>query len=882
MIAHEVTHALQDEHFHLTRGAFAPHPRDHDGELAAQALAEGDATDVQSRYVAELSPGDLVSELARTLGSLPSDTGGSVPYLQRELLYPYTAGQDFVRALRTRGGQRLLDRAFRHPPRTTAAVLDPSRYLAGDPPAQAVSLPAGSYDLVTTFGAEDLIALTGEDAFARSWLGGRLGVGPRGLELRLATREAGSVAAALERALPATAAVAFRGQIVCVRVAAHKSFSAARFLPIGNAVEPSPGRGEAESAAERRLHAVVDTLGLHVYSGQTHPDDRFVTLVALTPSRSLLGLPSDGTRSSDEKWVSAIHPDDRERYDEVFCYANERLLHPLELEYRLCGYDGVERWVWERIFPHRLRPDGVVDIDGVVADVTALHEATNERNELSQRLERVLGGVAEFVVSCELHDGRTVWTDAGPGAERMLGGPLPEGADGPTVWYECVHPDDRPVLDDYLERLAQREPAEATYRLRGLDGVERWVWARARPHPGDGPVAYDAVISDVTERERARIGLQLAREEAERRSRVDPTTGLFNRHHLLDVARRELARSQRENTSPALVLLDVDRLRELNERRGHAVGDAVLRELAGRLSHSVRTYDTISHVGGGRFAVLVPDLRDGEALRRICAEIAASLTQEPLRSAGREVHVTVSAGGARSHPGRRSTRCCTPPRSRSPRPSATAPASRPSRTAGSICPRTTPARPCASRPRSPAPPRCARACRTSTRSASPSSPSSSAASSDCPRACRAICAWPGCCTTSARSPSPAPCSPSPGRSTRRSGSLLREHPSIGADMVARIPGLARTQLAIRHHHERFDGEGYPDRLAGESIPMAARVLAAVDAYTAMTEIRPYRDARDRAEALEEVRRNAGTQLDPAVVDALCRVLSGENADAVAA
>src|SRR4029077_3490184 len=168
-----------------------------------------------------------------------------------------------------------------------------------------------------------------------------------------------------------------------------------------------------------------------------------------------------------------------------------------------------------------------------------------------------------------------------------------------------------------------RQPAEATYRLRGLDGVERWVWARARPHTDSGAaLAYDAVITDVTERERARIGLQLAREEAERRSRVDPTTGLFNRHHLLDVARRELARSQREQTSPALVLFDVDRLRELNERRGHAVGDAVLRELAGRLANSVRAYDTISHVGGGRFAVLVSDLRDAEALRRMCGEIA--------------------------------------------------------------------------------------------------------------------------------------------------------------------------------------------------------------------------------------------------------------------
>jgi HD-GYP domain-containing protein (c-di-GMP phosphodiesterase class II) len=64
--------------------------------------------------------------------------------------------------------------------------------------------------------------------------------------------------------------------------------------------------------------------------------------------------------------------------------------------------------------------------------------------------------------------------------------------------------------------------------------------------------------------------------------------------------------------------------------------------------------------------------------------------------------------------------------------------------------------------------------------------------------------------------------------------------------------------------------------------MAARVLAAVDAYTAMTEIRPYRDAKGREEALDEVRRNSGTQLDPAVVDALCRVLDGEGTGALAA
>jgi diguanylate cyclase (GGDEF)-like protein/PAS domain S-box-containing protein len=638
---------------------------------------------------------------------------------------------------------------------------------------------------------------------------------------------------------------------------------------------------EAESAAERRLHAVVDTLGLHVYSGETSPDGRFVTTVSLTPSKSLLGLDSDGS-GSDEKWVAAIHPGDRPRYEELFSYENERRLHPLELEYRLCGYDGVERWVWERIFPHRLRENGVVEIDGVVADVTALHEATHERNDLSARLERVLGGVAEFVVSCELQDGQTVWTHPGPGVERMLGGPLPEDADGPSIWYECVHPDDRTLLDAYFECLANREPAEATYRLRGLDGVERWVWSRAIPHAGDGPVAYDAVITDVTERERARIGLQLAREEAERRSRVDPTTGLFNRHHLLDVARRELARASREHTSPALVLLDLDRLRELNERRGHAVGDAVLRELAGRLSLSVRTYDTIAHIGGGLFAVLVPDLRDGEALRRICDEIAAALTQEPLRSAGRELRITISAGGARAHPGTTvdallhtaEVALATAKNNGSGKP-----AVQDTRREASVDEHGEAARVAATLARAAA-----------VREGVPNEHECSVAElaelvgrelglADNLQGDLRLAGLLHDVGTIAVAGAVLS---KPGPLDEEEWVVLREHPSIGADMVARIPGLARTQLAIRHHHERYDGKGYPDRLAGDAIPLAARVLAAVDAYTAMTEVRPYRDARDRDGALEELRRNAGTQLDPAIVDALCRVLAGEGAGVLAA
>ena len=79
------------------------------------------------------------------------------------------------------------------------------------------------------------------------------------------------------------------------------------------------------------------------------------------------------------------------------------------------------------------------------------------------------------------------------------------------------------------------------------------------------------------------------------------------------------------------------------------------------------------------------------------------------------------------------------------------------------------------------------------------------------------------------------------------------------------------------HHERWDGSGYPQGIAGEAIPLGSRVLAAVDAFESMTAGRPYRPARRRDEAIAELRREAGVQFDPAVVEALIKVLESEGA-----
>jgi HD-GYP domain-containing protein (c-di-GMP phosphodiesterase class II) len=102
--------------------------------------------------------------------------------------------------------------------------------------------------------------------------------------------------------------------------------------------------------------------------------------------------------------------------------------------------------------------------------------------------------------------------------------------------------------------------------------------------------------------------------------------------------------------------------------------------------------------------------------------------------------------------------------------------------------------------------------------------------------------------------------------------LMETHTIVGEEMLDRVGGmLGHVGRLVRSCHERWDGNGYPDKLGGEDIPLVARIVCACDAFSAMTTDRPYRAARTPEEALTELQRGSGTQFDPQVVDALLRV-----------
>ena len=115
----------------------------------------------------------------------------------------------------------------------------------------------------------------------------------------------------------------------------------------------------------------------------------------------------------------------------------------------------------------------------------------------------------------------------------------------------------------------------------------------------------------------------------------------------------------------------------------------------------------------------------------------------------------------------------------------------------------------------------------------------------------------------------------PGKLTREEFTLIKQHPVIGAQILAPVRSLDRHLSGIRHHHEAWDGSGYPDALKGEAIPLNARVVCLADSFDAMTSNRPYRPGRSLEQAIAEMRQCAGSQFDHSCVEAFVAILRRE-------
>jgi diguanylate cyclase (GGDEF)-like protein len=509
----------------------------------------------------------------------------------------------------------------------------------------------------------------------------------------------------------------------------------------------------------------------------------------------------------------------------------------------------------------------VDDLEASRRRIEELEHELRETRERSDAFTRIVESIDHHVYINEVLPGggrRTLF--AGPGRDKLLGG-VPADGDWGRAWIEAVHPDDRARYAEHTARYLRGEMSEVRCRLIGLDGVTRWVIGGGMPRRIGGRLIVEGIVRDAT--------AEMAAEERLREAaRTDSLTGLFNRRHFSEALEAELERSRREHLTPGLLLLDVDHFKAVNDTYGHQVGDAVLAEIAARLRAAVRGYDCVARWGGEEFVVLAPALDSERVLWRICEGLRQSVGQLPITVGTRRLDVTVSLGAVLVDP-ISSHELIFDQADR-----ALYAAKRLGRDRARLFSELTAHDLAAEEPEAI---RLAQALSLSAgvREGVPEQHAEAvaelsgaiAAGLGLPDEIVLRCRLGGWLHDIGKVAIPDRILVKPGDLDEHEWRIMRTHAEIGEQLVRRVDGVSSAALAVRHHHEHVDGSGYPDGLAGDAIPIEARVVAVADAYCAITADRPYRRALPAADALAELRLGVGRHHDSGTVEALARALA---------
>ncbi|MGZ8512028.1 MAG: diguanylate cyclase [Candidatus Limnocylindria bacterium] len=380
--------------------------------------------------------------------------------------------------------------------------------------------------------------------------------------------------------------------------------------------------------------------------------------------------------------------------------------------------------------------------------------------------------------------------------------------------------------------------------------------------------------------------------KVEARATSDRLTGVPNRETLLATLAAEIEKASRHYRALSVAFIDIDRFKPINDTFGHKTGDAVLRRVAQLVSTSIRVGDTFGRYGGEEFMLILPETRPEDAVG-LAEELRALVMHEPLHAVGdHEIRITISIGIAG---GRGSELQIDMLVDRADAAMYAAKALGRNRTY-------------------------------LFRDVDEGAPVRRAPISAERRAqASAIGQWASDTATQALASVLAPQPDHGGRPSDMIASLamgmalemglpreeieririaallhdlgkiaipdevldqttrldhsqwqaIGEHPRIGQVILEGATSLREAIPVVLHHHERFNGGGYPHGLKGNEIPLGARIVAVADAYHAMVHDRPYKGARSHTKALAELRLHAGTQFDPDVVDIFCTLYATE-------
>ena len=388
---------------------------------------------------------------------------------------------------------------------------------------------------------------------------------------------------------------------------------------------------------DHRLRKLGAELPGFVYQYLTHPEGSSAFIYASDGIQDIYGVTPKQVEQDAAPVFAVMHANDLHEVEETIA-ASARNLTPWHAIYRVHHPDKGTIWVEGHATPERL-DEGSTIWHGYIHDVTERERARRDLEESEAKYRTLVENAPVVIYRCEveppwrmLHISRS--------AERLSGHPSDAFLDGTVSWGDLIHPEDATRLEQAMaDVVADHRAFELEYRIIRNDGAIRWMREAGDVHRLPGPhagICLQGIITDITEQKSDQVQLQ-------RSAHYDALTGLPNRVLLADRLEQAMVRACRSENVLAVLFIDLDNFKPINDEHGHATGDDLLVAIAERMRNSLRSVDTLARLGGDEFVAVLSDLSEpGDAqplVRRVLEAVAV-----PLDIRGLKLQVTGSIG----------------------------------------------------------------------------------------------------------------------------------------------------------------------------------------------------------------------------------------------
>ena len=336
-------------------------------------------------------------------------------------------------------------------------------------------------------------------------------------------------------------------------------------------------------------------------------------------------------------YESITHPDDRNRI-RTEIHSELALRKRFDIEYRIVHASGEVRWVWERGTGIYNAQAQLVAIEGLVQDITDRKQSTQALREAERRYYNLFENALEGIFRTSI-EGQ--YLDANPALARIYGFDSPAELTSSLKDIRSQLYVDAGRRDEFMQLIKQRGIVSAfESQIYRKNGEVIWISENARAVFDDEShvVCYEGTVEDVTER-------KLYQARIEQQANYDTLTGLANRSLLNERLQQAILSAASYGTRLAVVFVDLDRFKFINDSLGHQAGDELLRAMAERLKASVRESDTVARLGGDEFVLLINGQGDPDSVAIVLERMLSDISQ-PWTIAQGDFNVTCSIGVA--------------------------------------------------------------------------------------------------------------------------------------------------------------------------------------------------------------------------------------------